>query len=199
METNAPEKSRAELICQIDDVLTYAAVHNGIQIVRSVGVRSLSEADMEDVVLKIDSDNGVIEHYEVGIQKLKAGEEVCVKDIHVNVNADYLSSLTERSMCRLTVSACLGEEVLASEVRYITALAFDQWPGLQYTPELLAAFVTPNHPVVSSLLQLSAKYLEQWTGDPSLAGYQFKDPNRVKKMAAAENANSSYASGRCAP
>ena len=94
METNAPEKNRAELICQIDDVLTYAAVHNGIQIVRSVGVRSLSEADMEDVVLKIDSDNGVIEHYEVGIQKLKAGEEVCVKDIHVNVNADYLSSLT---------------------------------------------------------------------------------------------------------
>ena len=185
METNAPEKSRAELICQIDDVLTYAAVHNGIQIVRSVGVRSLSEADMEDVVLKIDSDNGVIEHYEVGIQKLKAGEEVCVKDIHVNVNADYLSSLTERSMCRLTVSACLGEEVLASEVRYITALAFDQWPGLQYSPELLAAFVTPNHLVVSSLLQLSAKYLEQWTGDPSLAGYQFKNPNRVKKMAAA--------------
>lgn len=67
----------------------------------------------------------------------------------------------------------------------ITVLAFDQWPGLQYTPELLAAFVMPNHPVVTSLIQLAAKYLGKWTGNPSLAGYQFDDPNRVKNMAAA--------------
>lgn len=63
---------------------------------------------------------------------------------------------------------------------------FDQWPGLQYTPELLTAFAMPNHPVVTSMIRLAAKYLEKWTGDPSLAGYQFDDPNRVKNMAAAE-------------
>lgn len=43
----------------------------------------------------------------------------------------------------------------------------------------------PNHPVVSSMIQLAAKYLEKWTDDPSLAGYQYEDPNRVKYMAAA--------------
>ena len=47
------------------------------------------------------------------------------------------------------------------------------------------AFAMPNHPVVTSMLQLAARYLEKWTGDPSLAGYQFDDPNRVKHMAAA--------------
>lgn len=69
---------------------------------------------------------------------------------------------------------------MISETTNIAALAFDQWPGLQYTPELLAARSMPNHPVVANVLQLTAKHLEKWTGDPSLAGYQFDDPNRVK-------------------
>ena len=43
----------------------------------------------------------------------------------------------------------------------------------------------PNHPVVTSLIQLAAQYLQKWTKDPSLAGYQYDDPNRVKQMAAA--------------
>lgn len=79
----------------------------------------------------------------------------------------------------------MEDEELASETKEIVALAFDEWPGLQYTPELLTAFSMPNHPVVLSLLQLASRYLERWTGDPSLAGYQYEDTNRVKLMAAA--------------
>ena len=52
-------------------------------------------------------------------------------------------------------------------------------------PELLASFVMPNHPVVNSMIQLASQYLDKWTKDPSLAGYQYGDPNRVKNMAAA--------------
>ena len=57
----------------------------------------------------------------------------------------------------------------------------------------------PNHPAVVSLIQLASKYLEKWTGDPSLDGYQSGDQERVKNMAAAAYAaiqqkNITYAS-----
>lgn len=174
-----------ELSCEIDDVLTYAIWHNGTHIVRDVCVKNISDNDIDNLIVMVDSNNELIEPFEFGIQKIKPGEELHFKNLNIGINADYLVSLTERSVCKLKVRVCLEDEVLASKIKDITALAFDQWPGLQYTPELLAVFAMPNHPVVISLLQLSSKYLDKWTEDPSLAGYQFQDPNRVKTMTAA--------------
>ncbi|MGN0135816.1 DUF4011 domain-containing protein [Anaerotignum sp.] len=178
-------KNRLQLSCEIDDVLTYAIVHNGVHIVRDVCIKNISEADLDDFIVRISASNGLTENFEFAVEKIKPGEERHFKNLDVPINAEYLASLTERSSCQLTVGVYFAETQLAAQTVTITALAFDQWPGLQYTPELLAAFSMPNHPVVTSMIQLAAKYLEKWTGDPSLAGYQFDDPNRVKNMAAA--------------
>ncbi len=178
-------KNQLQLTCDIDDVLTYATIHNGVHIVRDICVKNISESDLDHLMLRICSGNDLTENFEQGIEKIKPGEELHFKNLNVVINAGYLASLTERSTSQITAGIYSEENQLVSETMNITVLAFDQWPGLQYTPELLAAFAMPNHPVVTSLIQLAAKYLEKWTGDPSLAGYQFDDPNRVKNMAAA--------------
>lgn len=178
-------KSRVELSCEIDDVLTYAIQHNGAYLIRDICVKNISENDIDNLVVRIDSNNELVELFEFGIQKIKPDEELHFKKLKIGINADFLASLTERSISKLKIKVSLEDEVLVSGIKDIAVLAFDQWPGLQYTPELLAAFAMPNHPVVISLLQLASKYLDTWTHEPSLAGYQFKDPNRVKTMAAA--------------
>ena len=103
----------------------------------------------------------------------------------MQIDAQYLSALTEKDICQLTISIKQADETLVSDTMKLTALAFDQWPGVLVNPELLASFVMPNHPVVNSMIQLASQYLDKWTKDPSLAGYQYGDPNRVKNMAAA--------------
>lgn len=47
------------LTCDIDDVLTYAAVHNGAHIVRDICVKNISESDLDNLMLRISSDNNV--------------------------------------------------------------------------------------------------------------------------------------------
>lgn len=178
-------KNRLQLTLNMDDVLTYATVHNGEHIVRDICIKNISESDLDNLMIRISSGNNLLENFELGIEKIKPGEELHFKNLNVLVNVQYLASLTERNTCQITVGIYFKDNLLISETINIMALAFDQWPGLQYTPELLAAFVMPNHPVVISMIQLAAKYLEKWTCDPSLAGYQFEDPNRVKNMAAA--------------
>lgn len=173
------------LTIEVDEVVNYAIQQLGINIVNDVCIKNTTNDDLDNLSLQIDSDVKLVEKLVIGVQKLRAGEELHFRDIKVKINGDFLASLTERITCNLCFCVFLEDEVLASEAKDIIVLAFDQWPGLKYTPEILVSFSLPNHPVVTSLIQLASQYLEKWTGDPSLAGYQFDNPNRVKQMAAA--------------
>lgn len=83
-----------------------------------------------------------------------------------------MASLTERITCMLQVELFSGEKLISSQYVEIIALAYDEWPGLKYFPDFLAAYVTPNHPVISELMQSTSKWLNKWTNVPSLEGYQ---------------------------
>ena len=132
-------ESGLQLTCSVDDMLTYANIHNGAHIVRDICLKNVSETDLDHLLIRISSSNELTEEFKLGIEKIKAGEELHFKNLNVPVNAEYLAALTERSSFRLKVGIYSGDHRLVSETTNVTALAFDQWPGLQYTPELLAA------------------------------------------------------------
>lgn len=179
------KNKRLELSAQVNDVLTFALQQNGQELIRKVCIKNTTDTDMEDLIVRIHTDIELAEPFQQGVQNLRAGEELELSDLKILIRGDYLASLTERVSCVLHIGIFQREEELASESKNIIALAYDEWPGLKYFPDLLAAYVTPNHPVVSGILQSASKWLEQWTGQPSLDGYQSQDPNRVKLMAAA--------------
>lgn len=177
--------SRIDLSVDINDVITYAIYQNGLRIVRGVKLKNNSEQDIENLLLKVSSDCELFLPFEQGIQTLRANEEIQLSELKVSIKGDYLASLTERITCTLKVELLENETVIASVYKDIIALAYDEWPGLSYFPDYLAAYVTPNHPVIADLLQSTSQWLQKWTGQPSLEGYQCKNPNRVKNMAAA--------------
>ena len=174
-----------ELSIESDEVVNYAIQQQGIPIIEDICIKNITEQDFENLMLIIDSDTMLIDEFKLGIQSVHAGEELHMKNLKIQINGDYLASLTERIICSLRFRISINSEDVVSSQKEIIALAFDQWPGLKYTPEILTAFSMPNHPIVISLIQLAAQYLGKWTKDPSLAGYQYNDPNRVKHMAAA--------------
>ena len=97
----------------------------------------------------------------------------------------YLSELTERVKGQLRFELWHGVERLLEHVEPVDLLARDEWGGLASLPEVLAAFVMPNHPAVEPILRGAADILRAWTGDPSLSGYQSKDPALAYTMAGA--------------
>lgn len=169
----------------VSNVLNYALQQNGTALVREIHLRNETGTDFENLVVRVCSDVDLIEPFTQGIQVLPHGDEIRLRNLDIHVKGEYLASLTERVFCNLQVEVCSGEECLVSETKPLTALAYDEWPGLKYYPDLLATFVTPNHPVVAELVLSASKWLETWTKNPSLDGYQSKDQNRVKMMAAA--------------
>lgn len=184
-ETTETVLNGMEIICRIDEYLTYALIHNGDSIVREISLKNNYEENLENVVLKVESNNSLIKTFERTIQSIGAGDKISLNDININVNVDGLVGLTERMVCSLNIKVCKDGQELAVDTKEVIILPFDQWPGMQYTPELLISYVLPNHPIAAAVLQKAVIYLKEWTGDPSMAGYQYGDHNRVKYMAAA--------------
>lgn len=58
-----------ELSCVIDDVITYAIQQNGVQIIHDICLKNITEEDMDDLIIRIESDNGLIDLYECGVQR----------------------------------------------------------------------------------------------------------------------------------
>ncbi|QNM06344.1 hypothetical protein [Qiania dongpingensis] len=115
-----------QLSCNIDDVFNLAIVHNGVHIVKDICVKNVSETDWDNLLIQISSSNGLTEDFKLGIEKIKPGEELHFKNLNVPINVKYLSSLTERSSCRLTAGIYSEGNLLISETTNITVLAFDR-------------------------------------------------------------------------
>ena len=177
---------RIELQADINTFFSYALQQNRVAIVRTVTIKNASEEDIENLAVRVWTDVDLIDTYVEKIDVLTAGEEHCFRNLKIMVHGDFLASLTERISCVLYVAVTKGTEELARQSEEIAVLAFDQWPGFpRYFPDLLAAFITPNHPAMAGLLQAASKYLQTWTDNPSLEGYQSGDPNRILAMAGA--------------
>ena len=74
------------------------------------------------------------------------------QDLKIQPNHEYLAGLTEAFEGTLSVEAVIDGGVIANQTASLRLLSADQWEGLQDVPELLAAFVQPNHPFVGRLL-----------------------------------------------
>ncbi|MEE0839162.1 MAG: DUF3320 domain-containing protein [Acutalibacteraceae bacterium] len=166
-------------------VINYALQQNKIPAVQSIVIHNNTDADLSKAELSICSDTEVILPFSTVIEFIPAHKSFQLKDVNITINANFLAGITEKIKGILTFTLKKDGEEIATENVDITALAFDEWHGSGYYPELLSAFVTPNHPAIVKIIGRAAEFLKEWTGDPSMDAYFSKDANRVLNQAAA--------------
>lgn len=171
--------------------VNYALQQNKTPLIQSFKIENKTSTAYEDVEIKITSSPNVIIPYTKHVDCLPANSTFAIKDLQPILDADYLASLTESVVVSLlftvtTKNIETNEEViLATKDTQITAYAFDQWQGSGFYPDIITAFITPNHPEITKLKARAAQLMEKWSGSPSFSAYQTQDPNRVLMQAAA--------------
>lgn len=184
-ETHYLISEQVRMDINVTPVVNFALQQNRVPIVQSMAVVNNSTDALENIDLRITSSPELCLPYAKHIDYIPENSMYDVKNIQLILNSEYLAGLTEKVIGLLHISLAAEDKLLYSEDIEITALAFDEWHGYSFYPELLAAFVTPNHPEIVKLNARAAELLGKWTEDPSLDAYQTKDPNRVMKQAAA--------------
>ena len=119
------------------------------------------------------------------LNTVDAHQAMNTDQLQMKPNLSMLASITEAVPSNATLTIKIGGETVARMECEFTMLPYNQWPGLSIMPELLSAFVTPNHPALSTVNTAAAQYLEKWTGSSSLDAYQTQDRNRVRYQVAA--------------
>ena len=165
--------------------VNYALQCGGVSIVRSITVINDTETALENVELKLWTEPQVTLPFTKHYDRIGPNTTYRTGALELTLDGGILSALTEKLTGLLHVTLEQDGNVLFSHTQELTALAFDEWHGYTYYPELLTAFVTPNHPQIAALNARGAELLGNWTGDPSLDAYQTQDPNRVLQLCAA--------------
>jgi very-short-patch-repair endonuclease len=166
-------------------VINFALQQNHVPVIRSLVINNTTGADWNALEVEITVEPAFAPSWKRLYGYVKQGEAYETGAIQLNLSAQYLAELTEKVSGTINIIIRNGDELLISENRQIELLAYDQWNGLGLLPEMLAAFVTPNHPEIPKILRRASAILQSWTDNPSFDDYQSRSPDRVRKQMAA--------------
>lgn len=184
----------------INKTISFSMQQNRINALKKIRISNLTEEEYNGLTVKVSFAPAFATDMEVSVLKLAGGENVELNHLVPVINGEYLASLTEKEVGSVTIEVYNGEEQLGSENLEIEILPYGQWSGTVYMPELLCAFVMPNHPAVQGILAKAATWLEKWKGEPSILGYSTQNPNEVRmQMAAVYEAIKQEAIAYCLP
>lgn len=166
-------------------VVNFAMQQNRVPVIRRLSIKNLRENVLKDVKIafSVEPAFGTIDP--VLITSVPGKRSVSFETVIFNLSADYFAQLTEGLSGHITIDVFVETELVCKQNYPINILAYDQWGGISVLPEMLSAFITPNHPAIVPIIQRTAEILKRWTNNPSLDEYQSRDPDRVRKQMAA--------------
>lgn len=159
--------------------INFAMQQNDIPIVREVRIRNNRSEAVDGLVLRITTEPAVTVMAERPLSLLAPGEEVIIRDLSPRILYKCLALQIEREIGELNAELVLNGVTVSRESQSMEVLAANEWSGALTFPELLAAFILPNQPVVEQLLAEARDILLKNTGGASLNGYQNIDTARI--------------------
>ena len=177
-------KDIVKISCECAGQINFAMQQNYIPVFRSITIESQCEKLLSNVQLKISFEPDFAVEFEV-LADIPPCEIVEISPVEIILRPEYLFGLTEKMVGCYKIEAVCNGEVIGEITQNIELLAYDQWTGSELMPEMIGAFVTPNHPKVAEIVSKASVYLNDWCGDPSFTGYQSRSVNVVKMQIAA--------------
>ena len=178
-------------------IVNFAMQQNYVSIVKKLVLKNLTEEEIKDIEVIISTEPDFAYEWKVSVDVVPSRQSVELDTINIRLSPNYLYSLMEKLVGTIFIKVKQGDEVLESLTQSIDILAYDQWSGTSIMPEIISAFITPNHHKVTETLIKATKILEKWCKNPSFTGYQSNNANTVKMQMAAiyvalQNENIAY-------
>lgn len=166
------------------NVINFAMQQNHVPAGRKLSIKNCSEIEVKDIIVEISAEPDFAISWNQRIDALQKDEIFEVSPIDLKIFTKYLAELTEKVSGTFTLTISVSNSVVFKETYRVNILAYDQWNGITILPEMLASFVTPNHPQIPNIIIRASDILEKWTGNPSFDEYQTRNPDRVRKQMA---------------
>ncbi|WP_346288194.1 DUF3320 domain-containing protein [Zoogloea sp.] len=154
--------------------LNLADFQNAIPALHELAIVNETLVPISELTITITSEPAFLKPRTWSMDTVGAGETFHIADLDVQLDGPLLSRLTEAEPATLRFelrSRKQPETVIAQLERVVELLARNQWGGIGYAPEMVAAFVQPNDPAVDHVLKAAAQALHGSGKSGSIDGY----------------------------
>ena len=148
MEEHAPDriqlKNHLSMELAYTEVVNYALQQNKLPVIQKLTLFNEGEDAIEELTMEISSTNDALLPCRKVIDFLPAGGALDVENIQILFDENKLIEFSEKISSTLSFKFSKEENDFGEAAFPLTYLAYDQWHGLHYYPELLTAFILPN-------------------------------------------------------
>ncbi|HYF15047.1 MAG TPA: DUF4011 domain-containing protein [Phycisphaerales bacterium] len=164
--------------------LNLALEQYNVPLVSSVAITNRGDAPVSGLEVAVCLDNGEAAPWSARIERISAGGTYRLTPSDFRLFSQRLAARTEAERTAVTVAVTtpMGAHTKSFPIEL---LPLDHWPGLGIYPEVVAAFVTPNQPLVAEFLRTARDWLGRATGRDALDGYQSGSRTRASQIAEA--------------
>ncbi len=177
--------SELQLVLEYCGIVNYAMQQNHVPIIRKLWITNTGSNELRNVRVVIRTEPEFAHEWSTTLDVLLPDHTTDVGTVPLRLSPAFLAQLTERMAGSLELTIHHEEAQLLQHIVPMDVLAFDEWSGTVELPEMIAAFVTPNHPEVQRVVKRAAGILADWSKSSAFDAYQSQDPNRVRLQAAA--------------
>lgn len=172
-----------EIIVKSTPYFNYTFSLNKYNFLSSVTVVNLNE-ELENIKVEISSSHGIFEKYSTFIDKV-AGGSFTLTHFDFHYQLQLLKNLSEKDIDSIRITVFSNDTEVTATQFNLDVLPIDYFGGLQFLPQLLSSYVTPNNPKIYEIQSNAIKILEQNGFTTAFEGYQAQNKERVIQMVSA--------------
>ncbi len=166
--------------------LNFAAHQSTFPLLRALQVENLhSEKRIEGLVLKLQANPAFISEKVWPVDRIAPQGSVPIRNRDLEVDGQFLLNLGESLRGIVTFRLEKDGALLAELTKPVELLAYNEWGGAGFMPELLAAFSMPNDPAVDRILRNASEVLRRAGKEDRIDGYESGSRQRVWEIASA--------------
>lgn len=178
----APASIHSEAAAQ----LNFASHQSAFAFLRALRISNHdSELPLEKVLIRLSSNPPFLKPRSWQLDRIAPRGSASVTNCDVELDGGFLLDLTDSVRGTVTITAERDGQILAQEIRPVELLAYNEWGGAGYMPELLAAFSMPNDQAVDHVLRDASLVLRKAGKPDVIDGYRSGSRQRVWEIASA--------------
>jgi hypothetical protein len=173
------EIPEADAVVQVQSTLAtrlnLADFQNAVPVLRELAVVNSLPTDLKELELVVSSNPAFLRLKTWHIEAVGAGQTVHLTSLDMGLDGAHFVRLTEAEKAVVTFvlrARAMPDIELARQEVEVELLPRNQWGGLAYLPDMVAAFVQPNESYVGKLLKQAADILRQSGKSAALNGYE---------------------------
>jgi very-short-patch-repair endonuclease/DNA polymerase III delta prime subunit len=166
--------------------LNFACHQSAFAFLRDLRIENTDrEMCLDDVLVNMSSDPSFLRPKSWRLDRITKENSIAIKDRDVELNGEFLLALADAVRGTVIISVEKDGNLLTEERKPVELLAYNEWGGAGYMPELLAAFSMPNDPAVDQVLHQASLVLRKAGKGDGIDGYKAGSRQRVWEIASA--------------